>query len=130
MALDLTANRRGQAALGEVIAIWVKHLLSVAVDIEPFVEVKNTNFTWYVGLDAEGTRIGDRLWDGEAIEDSERERIAALYTLRFRNAGIARGEIGDEPIYLILAMNSGQVLRMKPQNLIMGLPLRHLETAS
>ncbi len=130
MALDLTATRRGQAALGEVIAIWVKHLLGITVRIEPFVEVKNTNFTWYVGLDAEGTRIGDQLWNGEAIEGSERERIAALYTLRFHDPGIANDEIGNDPIYLILAMNSGQVLRMKPQNLVMGLPLRHLEAAS
>ena len=130
MALDLTANRRGQAALGEVIAIWLKHLLGVAVHVDPFVEVKNANFTWYVGLDAEGTRIGDRLWDGEAIEGSERERIAALYTLHFDDAEIANGKIGDAPIYLILAMNSAQVLRMKPQNLVTGLPLRHLEAAS
>jgi hypothetical protein len=130
MALDLTANRRSQAALGEVIAIWLRHLLGVNVCIEPFVEVKNANFTWYVGLDAEGTRIGDRLWSGETVEDSERERIAALYTLRFRDTGIANDEIGDAPVYLILAMNSGQVLRMKPQNLITGLPLRHLEAVS
>lgn len=130
MALDLTANRRGHAALGEVIAIWLKHLLGVSIRIEPFVEVRNAHFTWYVGLDAEGTRIGDRLWNGETIEASERERIAALYMLHFHDVGIASDEIGNAPVYLILAMNSGQVLRMKPQNLITGLPLKHLEAVS
>ena len=130
MALDLTANRRGQTALGEVIAIWVEHLLAVAVDVEPFVEVKNANLTWYVGLDAEGTKIGDRLWNEKAIGDNERERIAALYTLRFTGADARMNETGDAPVYLILAMNEERMLRMKPQNLIAGLPLRHLEAVS
>src|SRR5258705_6412030 len=35
MALDLTAGRRGLAALGEVIARWANHLLAVEVDVEP-----------------------------------------------------------------------------------------------
>jgi hypothetical protein len=130
MALDLSANRRGQAALGEVIAIWVKHLLGVTVEIEPFVEVKNANFTWYVGLDAEGTKIGDRLWNGNAMEEEERERVVALYRLRFTGADADANEIGEEPVYLILAMNKDRVLRMKPQNLAVGLPLRHMEAAS
>jgi len=127
MALDLTANRRGQAALGEVIAIWVQHLLGVATEVEPFVEVKNASFKWYVGLDAAGTKIGDRLWNGKTIGEDERERIAALYTLRFAGADARMNETGDEPVYLILAMSEDLVLRMKPQNLIAGLPLRHLE---
>lgn len=127
MALDLTANRRGQAALGEVIAIWVKHLLGMSVEVEPFTEAKNTRFSWYVGLDAEGTKIGDRLWNGETMEAGERERIAVLYRLHFKNGA---NETGGDPVYLILAMNENKVLRMKPQNLIAGLPLRHLETVS
>jgi hypothetical protein len=130
MALDLTANRRGQAAFGEVIAIWLRHLMGVAVAVEPFVEVQNANFTWYVGLDAEATKIGDRLWNGKTIGDSERERVAALYTLRFIDADARMHETGGEPVYLILAMNEDRVLRMKPQNLIAGLPLRHMEAIS
>src|SRR5262249_50380766 len=35
MALDLTAGRRGLAALGEVIARWIAHLLAVEVAVEP-----------------------------------------------------------------------------------------------
>lgn len=130
MAFDLTAGRRGQAALGEVIAIWVEHLLGVKVEIEPFVEVKDANFTWYVGLDAEGTRLGDRLWHGEALDGAERERIAALYTLRFKEREVVANEIRDAPVYLILAMSEDRVLRVKPQNLVTGLPLRQVEMMS
>ena len=59
MALDLTAGRRGLAALGEVMTCWVKHMFSVEVVIEPLVEMRDVSFIWYVGLDAEGTRIGN-----------------------------------------------------------------------
>ena len=31
--------------------------------------------------------------------------------------------VGTKPVYLILAMGADKVLRMKPQNLVVGLPL-------
>ena len=43
MAIDLTAGRRGLAALGTVIERWVKHLLSVEVAVEPLTEVRDVN---------------------------------------------------------------------------------------
>src|ERR1700738_4071258 len=33
MAIDLTAGRRGLAALGEAMSYWVKHMLSVEVEV-------------------------------------------------------------------------------------------------
>ena len=35
-----------------------------------------------------------------------------------------------EPIYLIVAMTPDRMLRMKPQNLITGLPVAHLQAVS
>src|SRR5262249_17444419 len=67
VALDLTGGRRGLRALGTVIERWIGHLLAVEVTVEPITEMQDARFTWYVGLDAEGTRIGDALWNGETI---------------------------------------------------------------
>jgi hypothetical protein len=39
-------------------------------------------------------------------------------------------KVKGEPVYLILAMDRDKVLRMKPQNLVTGLPIRHLEAAT
>jgi hypothetical protein len=36
-------------------------------------------------------------------------------------------KVRGEPVYLILAMTDDKLLRFKPQNLITGLPVRHLE---
>lgn len=130
MALDLTAGRRGLAALGAVIAQWITHLLAVEVAVEPLVEAQNVDLTWYVGLDVQGTAIGDALWKGEELEDGVRDRIVGLYRLTLNDPDIALDKARNEPIYLILAMTADGTLRMKPQNLVTGLPIRQMETAS
>jgi hypothetical protein len=130
VALDLTAGRRGLESLGEVIVRWVKHLDAVDVEVEPFTESRDANLTWYVGLDIDGTRIGDALWNGEELDEATRGRVVGLYRLRFRDPDVALDKVGDEPVYLILAMGADMVLRLKPQNLITGLPIKHLEAAS
>ena len=56
--------------------------------IEPLVEVRDAHFTWYVGLDAEGTRIGDRLWNGEELDEATRGRVVGLYRLTFADPGV------------------------------------------
>ena len=130
MALDLTGGRAGHAALARAIETWVHHLLHVEVTIEPLTEVRNANFVWYVGLDAEGTRIGDLLWNGEALDEATGGRVAALYRLKFRDPRDADPALKGEPVYLILATTQDQVLRMKPQNLVTGLPVRQAEAVS
>jgi hypothetical protein len=128
MALDLTAGRRGHEALGEVIGRWVRHLLAVDAEVVPVVELKDARFTWYVGLDAEGTMIGDVLWNGEAMDEEMQGRVVALYALRLKGAD-AQGE-HDAPAYLILGMTPEKMLRLKPQNLVTGLPVKRLETVT
>jgi len=126
MALDLSVGRRGLAALGEAVERWVKHMLSIDVAVEPLSEMRDVLLTWYVGLDAEGTRIGDALWYGENVDETTQRRVVAAFCLMFDNADPAAASIGDDSVYLILAMTADKVLRMKPQNLLTGLPARCL----
>jgi hypothetical protein len=114
--------------LGEAMSHWVQHLLSVEVKIEPLTEMRDVNLTWYIGLDAEATRIGNALWNGDAIDDKSQSSVVGLYRLTFADSTDAA--IKGEPVYLILAMSPDKVLRMKPQNLLTGLPVRHLEAVS
>lgn len=129
-AIDLTSGRRGIAALGTVIAYWIKHLLDIDVIVEPLKEMKDITLAWYVGLDSDGTKIGDALWNGAEIDDAARERIVGLFRLTFRDASIAIGSLAGEAVYLILAMTRENMLRIKPQNLLTGLPIRNLETVT
>ena len=130
MALDMTAGRRGHHALARVIERWIGHLLNIEVEVEALTEVQNANLTWYVGLDAEGTKIGDLLWNDEPLDEATSARVAALYRLRFKDSAVAAEAVQGEPVYLILATTPDKVLRMKPQNLVTGLPIRHLEPVS
>jgi hypothetical protein len=129
-ALDVTAGRGGLAALARVIEAWVGHLLSVAVEVEALIELKDANLTWYVGLDANGTRIGDALWRGEDLDQAAQECVVGLFRLTFRDPSVMDDKVRGEPVFLILAMMPDRVLRMKPQNLITGLPIKHLEMVS
>ncbi len=130
MALDLTAGRSGLAVLGEVVARWIAHLLSVPVEVEALVEAKDLQLSWYVGLDAEASRIGEAFWNGEDLDEATRSRVVGLFRLGFLDPSTVLDKAKGEPIYLLVAMTSDGVLRMKPQNLVTGLPIRHLEAVS
>jgi hypothetical protein len=130
MAIDLTAGRRGLAALAQAMTLWVNHVLGIEVDIEPHTELRDVALTWYVGLDADATRIGDALWNGEELDEAQAARVVGIFRLTFRNPGLVMEKVQGEPVYLILAMTADKLLRMKPQNLLTGLPVRHLEAVT
>ena len=127
VALDLTAGRRGLAALAEAMRRWIAHVLNIEVAIEPLTELRDARFTWYVGLDTEGSKIGDRLWNGDELDAASAARVIGLFRLTFRDPDVALEKVKGDAVYLILAMTPEKLLRFKPQNLVTGLPVRHLE---
>ncbi|MCK1715080.1 MULTISPECIES: DUF6352 family protein [unclassified Bradyrhizobium] len=130
MAFDLTAGGRGSRALAQAMTRWVSHLLGIDVAIEPLTELREVKLAWYVGLDADATKTGDRLWHGEELDGPSAERILSLFRLTFADPRLVMETLRGEPAYLILAMTADQKLRMKPQNLLTGLPIGRLETMS
>ena len=130
MALDLTAGRRGLEALSLVLKRFIEHLHGVEVEVAPLIEVRDAPLTWYVGLDAEASRIGDALWRDEPLDEATRARVIGLFRVRFCDPGAVDARVSGEPVYLLLAMTADKTVRMKPQNLVAGLPLRHLETVT
>jgi hypothetical protein len=129
LALDLTAGRRGHFAFAQVIETFLRHMLNAEAEIAPLTEVRDAPLAWYVGLDAEATKIGDRLWDGDEIDSSTVSRLVGIYGVSFRT-GSAPESLPEQGIYLLLAMTPDGVLRVKPQNLIAGLPVRSAEAVS
>lgn len=130
MGLDLTAGGRGHIALANVIKRWLSHLLGIDVTIEPLKELHEAKLTWYVGLDSDATVIGDRLWHGEELDAETGGRVLGLYRLTFADPALVTENVGSEPVYLIMAMSPQKLVKLKPQNLLTGLPIRHLETAT
>ena len=130
MALDLTAGRRGLAALGRGHQALDRASSGVEVDVEPLVELQDVTLTWYVGLDAEATRIGDALWKGEDLDEAARDRVVGTLPPHVCRPDDVDEKVRGEPVYLIAAMDADKVLRFKPQNLVTGLPVRHMEAVS
>ncbi|MGD9846743.1 MAG: DUF6352 family protein, partial [Variibacter sp.] len=130
MALDLTGGRDGLRALADAMTRWISHLMALEVTIEPLTELHDAKFTWYVGLDSEATAIGDQLWNSESLDDAQAGRVVGLFRLTFRDPALVAEAVRDEPIYLLLAMTPDKLLRVKPQNLLTGLPVKHLEGVS
>ena len=130
LVLDLTTGRRGLTALGTAVVYWVKHLLDIDVVIEPLDALRSAALSWYVGLDAYGTKIGDALWNDTPIDEATRSRVVGLFRLSFRDVSCVIERLKGEDVYLILAMGADGILRMKPHNLLTGLPVRSPEDAT
>ena len=123
MAMNVGGNPRARDALCRVIERWIGHLLGVTVKTEMVASIEDRDWRWFVGLDSEGTRIGNALWNGDAPGGDTVERIVALMRMTFEDTRFVDGRVGEKPIYLILAMDADKTVRLKPQNLIAGLPL-------
>jgi Family of unknown function (DUF6352) len=130
MALDLSSGRAGLAALAKAMERWVGHLLGFAVAIEPLTELRNAPLSWYVGLDTDATQIGNALWQGDELDENAMTQVVGLFRLSFRDHGFMLDKVRGEPIYLVLAMSREHLIRMKPQNLVTGLPVKYLEAVS
>jgi Family of unknown function (DUF6352) len=130
MVLNFGGSGAGRRALATAMATWIRHLLAVRVAIEPVDRIEDEAWAWFVGLDAEATRIGNALWSGRALDEEAADRIIALFRLSFPDIREVQPEVGASPVWLILAMTPDRTVRMKPQNLIAGLPLRVTAPAS
>ena len=122
MAFNLSGER-GRAGLARAIEAFVGHLLNVAVTVTPLDRLEDPDWRWFVGLDAEATRIGNALWRGEPVDAATRERLLAAFSLVFADGTPVDPAVGERPVYLLLAMDPDKSLHLKPHNLVVGLPL-------
>jgi Family of unknown function (DUF6352) len=123
LVMDFRLGYPARAAFAKVIERWVQHLLGVRVRVNPIAGL-DAQWQWYVGLDADGTRIGNTLWSAGTSDPAADQRIVALFQLDFVDPSDVDDKVVGAPVYLILGMNAGQTIRVKPQNLVVGLPLR------
>lgn len=123
MVLNFGGDAVSRAAFCRVLERWIAHMLGVETRIEAIERMDDPDWRWFVGLDAEGTAIGNRLWTGSETEPLDRGRICGLFRLEFADKKVADPRTAGRPVYLIMALGDDMLLRVKPQNLIVGLPL-------
>lgn len=123
MAMNLGGNPKARAGLAAAIAAWVRHLTGADVRVEPLARMEDPDWRWFVGLDAEGTRIGNALWRGDSLRADDMDRVIAIMRLTFDDERLVEERVRGRPVYLILGMGRDGLVRLKPQNLASGLPL-------
>ncbi|WP_226449641.1 DUF6352 family protein [Acidovorax radicis] len=123
LTLKLTRARSGLKALARVLERWVLHMLGVQVQIEPVHQINDSAWRWHVGLDVESTAILNDLYQDTPVEAERMLRLVSLFTLTFANPSEMRADVAGKPVYLGLATNAEGVVRIKPQNLLLNLPL-------
>ena len=123
MVLDIGFARAGLDGLCRVLEAWVRHMLGVAVTIQPVESVEDEAWSWHVGLDAEATVLLNDLYEGRTLDQERQARILSLFRLRFTDPGQMLARLAGKPVYLAAAMTADGRLRLKPQNLLVNLPL-------
>lgn len=121
--LDLTPGGQGAAALAAVLERWVAHLAGAEVSIEPRARIDDERWRWHVGLDVESSALLNALYRGEHVDPAALERLVLLFALSFRDARDSLEDMAGRPVYLGLACREDRTLKMKPQNLLVNLPL-------
>ena len=122
-AVSLNRGRPALDALCRVLEKWVAHMVGVTVTILPQREIDDKRWVWHVGLDAEASSLLNDLYNRADVDDARMGRLLCLFELRFAQPGDTRLAIAGRPVYLAMAMDANGWLKLKPQNLLLNLPL-------
>ena len=76
-----------------------------------------------MGLDVNATALLNDLYEDRPVEAERMQRLLSLFRLEFANPQEMRADVAGKPVYLGLMMNEARELRLKPQNLLLNLPL-------
>jgi hypothetical protein len=120
--ISVNYGRPALAALARVIERWIAHFFGIEVSVTPLRQIEDERWAWHVGLDAQATEVLNALWRGEDVEPGRLRRLLALFRLEFVDPAAMRQDVAGRPVYLALAMDEKNVVRMKPQNLLLNLP--------
>jgi hypothetical protein len=120
--VSLTYGRPALDGFARVIELWIAHFLDLEVKVKPIRQIEEAHWAWHVGLDAESSALLNELWNAREVEPGRMRNILALFSLEFEDASAMRADIAGRKVYLGLSAEDG-VVRMKPQNLLLNLPL-------
>jgi hypothetical protein len=101
----------------------VAHFLGVEVAIVHRREIDDQQWVWHVGLDVTASSILNDLYNNAPVDEARMARLLCLFELRFKNPADMRPNIAGKPVYLAMAMDADGKLKLKPQNLLLNLPL-------
>ena len=127
LSVSLNRGRATLTALTRVMEDWIGHFLGVRVSIRTEREIDDAHWMWHVGLDAEASAMLNDLYNRQAVDDARMQRLLCLFRLDFADPADMRPALAGRPVWMAMAMDERNRLRLKPQNLLMNLPLARLQ---
>ncbi|MBL8383886.1 MAG: hypothetical protein JNM90_12460 [Burkholderiales bacterium] len=121
MALPIGFGSAGLEGFCRVIEGWVRHFFGAGVRVRPVRSIDSARMRWYVGLDGEATTLLNDIYNSRPLDDARRMRILCMMEMQTDDAPAPAGLAPR--CYLALAMTPQGVVRAKPQNLLIGLPV-------
>jgi hypothetical protein len=122
-AISLNRDRPALTALTRVLEKWIAHFLGIGVTIRPQREIDDAHWVWHVGLDAEASALLNDLYNRADVDEDRMGRLLCLFQLDFADPAAMRPALAGRPVYLAMAMDAENRLKLKPQNLLLNLPL-------
>ena len=123
LVFKLTHAHSGLQGLATVLQRWVQHLLGVRVSITPLEKIDDPHWVWHVGLDVDATALLNDLYQSQPVASERLQRLISLFRLDFADARDMAPAVAGKPVYLGLMVSTDGLLRLKPQNLLLNLPL-------
>lgn len=126
MVLDLTFGREGLDAFCRVLEQWVGHFFDIKVSVQPAQSIRDEHWVWHIGLDAAASSILNDLYNGVEVVEERLARLISLFRMEFADPEAVLPQVRGRPVYMALAMAEDDTVRVKPQNLLVNLPLAEL----
>jgi len=122
-SVSLNRGRPALEALCRLLERWIRHFLGVRVTVKHERAIDDAHWVWHVGLDAEASSLLNDLYNEAEVDEARLARLLCLFRLDFENPADMRPALAGRPVYLAMAMNADGVVKLKPQNLLLNLPL-------
>ena len=74
-------------------------------------------------MDKDATRILNALYKGEVVPADDAQQLIALFRMDIEDQSSVIPSMRGKPVYLALGMSKAKRVKMKPQNLLMNMPL-------
>lgn len=123
LVVSLNHGQPALEALCRVLEAWVGHFVGATPRIQVERTIEDDDWVWHAGLDAQASAVLNDLYQGQEVGDERMAGMLCLFSLRFDEPAVMQPEMAGKPVYLAMAMDEHKRLKLKPQNLLLNLPL-------
>lgn len=122
--VDFRFTQPANDAFARVVEHWFNHFIGVSVRVQPVQRIADEKWTWHIGLDARSTQIMNKLYEGAELSLEEEVSIIGLFRMDILDQQSVIERARGKPVWLGLAKSPDGKLNMKPQNLLLNMPLQ------